>query len=85
MFPDRPPDFAKGPWTLDLTLVVGILLFAVICQVYRYRTVSTHVERLQVKWVILPLGLIVVQFSLIFILSSRSSSSERGLDGPSCR
>jgi hypothetical protein len=69
MFPDRPPDFAEGIWTLDLTLVVGILLFAAICQVYRYRTVSTRVERLQAKWVILPLGLSVAQFSLIFVLS----------------
>jgi len=69
MFPDRPPDFDEGTWTLDLTLVVGILAFAVICQVHRYRKVSTHLERLQAKWLILPLGLTVAQFSLIFVLS----------------
>jgi len=69
MFPDRPPDFPTGIWTLDLTLVVGILSFASICQVYRYRTVSTRVERLQAKWVVLPLALSVAQFTLIFILS----------------
>jgi hypothetical protein len=69
MFPDRPPDFAERTWTLDLTLVIGVLSFAVICQVYRYRKVSTHVERLQAKWVILPLGLTFAQFSLIFVLT----------------
>lgn len=69
MFPDRPPDFDQGIWTLDLTLVVGVLLFAAICQVYRYRKVSTHHERLQAKWLILPLGITAAQFSLIFVLS----------------
>ncbi len=69
MFPDRPPDFSEGTWTLDLTLVIVVFSFVVICQVYRYRKVSTHLERLQAKWLILPLGLTIVQFSLIFLLS----------------
>jgi len=69
MYPDRPPDFAEVTWTLDLTFVIGILAFAVVCQVYRYRKVSTHSERLQAKWVILPLSLIVMQLFLIFVLS----------------
>lgn len=69
MFPDRPPDFAEGTWTLNLTLVIGILAFAVVCQVYRYRKVSTHSERLQAKWVILPLSLVVMQLFLIFVFS----------------
>ena len=69
IFPDRPPDFAEVAWTFDLTVVNGILFFAVICQVYRYRKVSTHLERLQAKWVILPLGLIVAQVFVTFVLS----------------
>ena len=69
MFPDRPSDFAEGKWTFDLTLVIAVFAFVVICQVFRYRTVSTHLERLQAKWVILPLGLIVAQCFLILVLS----------------
>ncbi len=30
---------------------------------------STHIERLQAKWLVLPLSLTVVQFTLIFVLS----------------
>ena len=68
MFPDRPPDFAEVTWTLNLTVVI-VSSIRRICQAYRYRKVSTHIERLQAKWVRLPLGLTIVQFSLIFVLS----------------
>ena len=69
MFPDRPADFSKVTWTLDLTFVMVVLSLAVVWQVYRYRERSTPTERLQVKWVILPLGLVVSQLFLMFILS----------------
>lgn len=69
MFPDRPPDLAEGTWTLDVTVLIVVLSFAVICQVYRYKKVSTHIERLQAKWVILPIGFAVAQFFLVFVFS----------------
>lgn len=49
--------------------MIAVFSFVVICQVYRYRKVSTHVERLQAKWVILPLGLTFAQFSPIFVFT----------------
>jgi hypothetical protein len=69
MFPDRPPDFDGMTWTLNLTVLIVVLAFVVICQVYRYQKVSTHIERLQAKWVILPIGFAVAQLFLVFALS----------------
>ena len=69
MFPDRPPDFDGLAWTLNLTVLIVALSFVLICQVYRYVKVSTRLERLQAKWVILPIGFAVIQISLVFVLS----------------
>ncbi len=38
----------------------AIQLFGVVAQIWRYRTVSTLVERQQTKWVMAPLGLTIV-------------------------
>jgi hypothetical protein len=69
MFPDRPRDFDQVIWTLDMTVLIVALALVLICQVYRYQRVSTHVERLQAKWVILPIGFAVAQIFLLFVLS----------------
>jgi hypothetical protein len=69
----------------SVTVLIAVLSFVVICQVYRYWKVSTGRERLQAKWVILPLGVLVAQILVLFVLSNRSSNSAmRGLDGRSC-
>jgi hypothetical protein len=68
-FPSRPAGFEESTWTLNMTVLIAVFSFVVICQVYRYRKVSTRFERLQAKWVILPLGLIVVQIFLLFVFS----------------
>jgi hypothetical protein len=68
-FPSQPADFDESTWKLNVTVLIVVFAFVVICQVYRYRTVSTDQERLQAKWVILPLGLIVVQIILLFVFS----------------
>jgi hypothetical protein len=69
MFPDRPRDFDERTWTINLTVLIIALAFVVVCQAYRYQKVSTHIERLQAKWVILPIGFAVVQLFLVFVLS----------------
>jgi hypothetical protein len=69
MFPDRPPDFDEGTWTFNLIVLIVVLAFVVVCQVYRYQKVSTRFERLQAKWVILPIGFVVPQLFLVFVLS----------------
>jgi hypothetical protein len=68
-FPSRPADFEESTWTLNMTVLIAVLSFVVIGQVYRYRKVSTDRERLQAKWVILPIGLVVAQILLTFVLS----------------
>ena len=69
MFPDRPPDLSLGEWRLNFTAILVAVGWVVISQAYRYRKVSTHLERLQAKWVILPLALAGAQIFVIFILS----------------
>jgi hypothetical protein len=50
--PDSPLD--SGTWTASATLAVwALFLGAFVCaQVYRYRRVSTTVQRIQTKWVV---------------------------------
>jgi hypothetical protein len=69
MFPDRPADFDQTSWTFHLMFLFVVLTMMVIWQVYRYRKVSTHIERLQAKWVILPLAVSFVQLALVFVLA----------------
>jgi hypothetical protein len=69
MFPDRPADFDVWSWRFNLIVMITAFAFVIICQVYRYRKVSTQLERLQAKWVVLPLALSGTQVSLIALLS----------------
>jgi hypothetical protein len=69
MFPDRPADFDVWSWRFNLIVLITTFAFVIICQVYRYRKVSTQLERLQAKWVVLPLALSGTQVSLIALLS----------------
>ncbi len=69
MFPDRPADFDVWSWRFNLIVMITAFAFVIICQFYRYRKVSTHLERLQAKWVVLPLALSGTQVSLIALLS----------------
>lgn len=69
MFPDRPADFDQTSWTFHLMFLFVVLTMMVIWQVYRYRKVSTHIERLQAKWVILPLAVSFAQLTLVFVLA----------------
>ena len=69
MFPDRPPDFDEIAWTLNLAVLIVTLAFGVVCQAYRYQKVSTQIERLQAKWVSLPIGFAIAQLFLVFILT----------------
>jgi hypothetical protein len=52
-----------------MMVLIAVFSFVVISQLYRYRTVSTNRERLQAKWVILPLGILVAQILLLFVLA----------------
>lgn len=68
-FNNRPDGFDETTWRLYTAILIGVMSFAVICQVYRYRAVSNTVERLQAKWVIFPLAVMVALVAIFFILS----------------
>ena len=68
-FPSRPAEIAEPTWLLTMMVLIAVFSFVVISQLYRYRTVSTDRERLQAKWVILPLGILVAQILLLFVLT----------------
>jgi hypothetical protein len=69
MLPDRPIGFDQAIWTLNMMFVLTVLTLAVVWQVYRYRKVSTVLERLQAKWVILPFGISFAQLTLVVVLA----------------
>jgi hypothetical protein len=49
--------------------VLTVLTLVVVWQVYRYRKVSTVLERLQAKWVMLPFGVSFAQLTLVVVLA----------------
>jgi hypothetical protein len=69
MLPDRPIGFDQAIWTLNMMFVLTVLTLVVVWQVYRYRKVSTVLERLQAKWVILPFGVSFAQLTLVVVLA----------------
>ena len=54
------PNWGEGVYTAPV-LVNFVVILA--CQVYRYRRVSTPIERQQTKWFLFGLGLIVCSHS----------------------
>lgn len=69
LLPDRPTDFDRASWTLHLMFLFVVSTVVVAWQVYRYRKWSNHIERLQAKWVILPLTVSFAQLTLVFVLA----------------
>jgi hypothetical protein len=68
-FPSRPADVSGSTWIINMTVLIVVLSLVVVCQVYRYKTISNSHERLQAKWVVFPLGLIVTQIIVLFVFS----------------
>ena len=69
LLPDRPTDFDRASWTIHLMFLFVVSTVVVAWQVYRYRKWSNHIERLQAKWVILPLTVSFAQLTLVFVLA----------------
>jgi len=61
-FPDSSLDLLSGP------LFIGFIGSLVIAQVYRYRRVSSPVERQQTKWVVFGVAIAIVGFGVILTL-----------------
>jgi hypothetical protein len=76
--PDVPVDVA--PWRVGGTVAgfSGIVLLGLLAQVHRYRHVSGATERLQTKWVMAPIALLVgLVLALAFIPVTFLGASER--------
>ena len=63
-FPDSSLDLLSGP------LFIGFIGSLVIAQVYRYRRVSSPVERQQTKWVVFGVGVALVGFTILLTLAN---------------
>jgi signal transduction histidine kinase len=55
---------------LDFAIFVGLLVSIVVTQVYRYRRVSTPLERQQTKWVVFGISLALLGVLAIFTLAA---------------
>jgi hypothetical protein len=55
-------------WLYYTLLFVGLLVSLLVAQVYRYRQVSSQVERQQTKWVVFGMSITVIGFVLLTLL-----------------
>ena len=64
-------------WPASLTLVEALVLYGAIVysQIYRYRRVSTPVQRQQTKWVVLGVATAIVVIVVILAITSLVPSS----------
>ncbi len=64
-FPNSP--FSVGNWPIPLHILVLLVTYGslVFAQVYRYRRVSTPVERQQTKWIVFGLAVALLGFLLL--------------------
>jgi hypothetical protein len=82
---DPPADFADLRRPLDYVLIATLLAWlgsGAAAQIFRYRYVSSQVEKQQTKWVVLGfagvfLSFVIVFFPLLFLPSLHSSGNSR--------
>jgi hypothetical protein len=67
-FPNSP--FSVGNWPIPLRILVLLVTYGslVFAQVYRYRRVSTLVERQQTKWIVFGVAVALLGFLLLAYL-----------------
>jgi hypothetical protein len=65
-------------WPSVLFIPLGLFLYGsfLVCQVYRYRRVSTPLERQQTKWVVYAVGLVVVSYLVLSLLAAAYDNFE---------
>jgi hypothetical protein len=67
--PDLPFNSNNWPWLLNVLVPLVNYVAVIFSQIYRYRRVSTHIERQQTKWVVLGIVSVLtgfIVFPLIF-------------------
>ena len=68
-FPGSIFNFANWPRPLYLLVSLVVLGSMVFAQIYRYRRISTPVERQQTKWVVFGAAVALLGFLLVFLTS----------------
>lgn len=70
LFPDSPLDVSALPGGIWIPIQLGFVGTLVYAQIYRYRRVSTSVQRQQTKWVVYGLA---VSFALTYVVGLASA------------
>ena len=64
--------------SLAIFILIGFVLI-LFCQIYRYRVVSTPIERAQIKWFVAGLAVLVVESVAGSLLSGTSWPADMAL------
>jgi hypothetical protein len=78
-WPDSPLDPLRYPPALQAIGFLGFVLSVVVAQVYRYRRVSTPVQRQQTKWVIYGVAIALTGFLALTFITPLAFQSTRPL------
>ena len=78
-WPDSPLDPLRYPPALQAAGFLGFVLSVVVAQVYRYRRVSTPVQRQQTKWVIYGVAIALTGFLALTFITPLAFPSARSL------
>lgn len=78
-WPDSPLDPLRYPPALQAAGFLGFVLSVVVAQVYRYRRVSTPVQRQQTKWVIYGVAIALTGFLALTFITPLAFQSTRPL------
>ena len=82
-FPGSLLDWGSWPPTPSLVSFMGFLVVAIYAQIYRYRRVSTAVQRYQTKWVVTAsaVGIVGMMATTIFVAQQAGFQAPLGLVG----
>lgn len=75
LLPGSPLDYRQHPEVLFTLVSAGVLGFVVYVQIYRYRRLSTAVDRQRTKWVVFALGTFIALFIGLVTLVTVTSPS----------
>ena len=78
-WPGSPLDPMRYPPALQAAGFLGFVLSVVVAQVYRYRRVSTPVQRQQTKWVIYGVAIALTGFLALTFITPLAFPSARSL------
>ena len=72
-----PAGVVQKAFSLAIFILIGFVLI-LFCQIYRYRVVSTPIERAQIKWFVAGLAVLVVESVAASLLTGTVLASGHG-------